>query len=558
MQYHWLIQPEMAHNLAFAAQTWLDIPPWKTAFWEAQDAGEATHTDLSIYNGDDALNTVRLKPHLERELHLRGNAHLLEHQMRVSELARRAELYGVPVCKQTTYQLKEELLDKQRAELDKMIVAIAPHEDAMSKSVWEQKCREKRRKAYKLNKEYVAPPFVKLRAKDFNPNSPHQARWFLFEHLQLQPSRMTAGGVDKDNKQLSHSYKGVLGYLSKPLVEAYVNYGEYDYKLRLIKQIEKHGEDDPNFPGWWRLFVSWRTEGQKGTRWSSKIVNMQNWNKKMRKLLRAVLGRVWVGADAAQIEYRIAAALAGLDELVAIFNQQAFDEEAEPWKKYLGEYDAHSMIAEEVYGDEFKIPAAKYARTHDKKDMGGIAACRTLVKRVVYALFYGAHPPKILQSLREDRRLSPKLRATLTEERITKIWEGFKKRFPAWDAWAEREMYYAQTRGYQEIPPMRRRRYWTQPTVEENKIRNTPIQLAAGDVCNIIFLNIQDRIDREGLDAQMTIHGHDAIYIDTAKEHAERVKQIVNEEFHFQFPGAKGPVHIYGQATIGATVADVG
>ena len=78
----------------------------------------------------------------------------------------------------------------------------------------------------------------------------------------------------------------------------------------LIDPVLRKSEDDPDHPDWMRLYVSWNTCGGKGTRWTSKLVNLQNWQKAMRKILRAKPGRVWVGADAAQLEYRIAAALA--------------------------------------------------------------------------------------------------------------------------------------------------------------------------------------------------------------------------------------------------------
>lgn len=575
---------------------WLSIPPWKVEFWDKQNAGEADHDDLDTYNADDCRYTIHLVPHLRQHAAERGVDGLVAHQMRVSELARKAELYGVPVHRKTALELRAKHAARLDALVQQMRDAVGGHEEEMSQSVYRQRYREAKDRSRKTGK-FNQPDYRALTADDFNPNSPFHARWFLYEFLRLKTGRWTGGGVEKDEskQRLSTSYKGILNYLGDPrvgaLVEAYVNHSEEDYRVKhLIDPVLRKAEDDPDFPDWMRLYVSWNVCGTKGTRWTSKLVNLQNWQKEMRKILRARPGRVWVGADAAQLEYRIAAALAGLEELIKLFNLPEFDEELEPWKKFDGNFDAHSLVAEEVYDDEFKAQAKEFAQCmqwlirttgHNAPTILGwkagdvpeqaravwerakaakklISNWRTMVKRVVYALFYGARPAKILVTLQEDRRVPAKMRAALTEERITKIWEGFKRRFPAWDRWAMREMDNAMAKGYQVFPPLNRKRYWTQKEIEEQKIRNTPIQLAAGDVINIIFLRIQDRLEAEGLDSVLSIHGHDALYLDTLEKHANRVKEIVNEEFHFDFPGPSGSVQIYGQATIGPTVADVG
>jgi DNA polymerase I-like protein with 3'-5' exonuclease and polymerase domains len=602
LHWHWLIQPELDHHLNFAVQSWLSVPPWKANFWAKQNAGEADHDDLSLYNCDDDRYTIHLVPHLrqhaaERQVHVNHEGFdLVAHQMRVSELARRAELYGVPIHRKTALELREKHAKRIDELVQQMRDSIVGHEEEFAQSVYRQRYRDAKDRARKTGK-FNQPDYRVLTANDFNPNSPHHARWFLFEFLKLKSGRWTGGGAEKDEsaKRLSTSYKGILNYLGHPdvgdLVRAYVDHSEEDYRVKhLIDPVLRKAEDDPEHPDWMRLYVSWNTEGTKGTRWTSKLVNLQNWQKAMRKILRARPGRVWVGADAAQLEYRISAALAGLEELIKLFNQPEFDEEMEPWKKFDGEYDAHSLVAEEVYGNDYRAQSKEFTQCmqwlirttgHDaptilhwkagdvpeqaravwkraKAAKKLLSNWRTMVKRVVYALFYGARPAKILVTIQEDRRVPVQMRATLTEERITRIWEGFKRRFPEWDRWAMREMDNALSKGYQTFPPLWRKRYWTQKEVEEQKIRNTPIQLSAGDIVNIIFLRVQDRIDAEGLDSVLSIHGHDAGYYDTLEAHAERVRDIYNEEFHMDLPGPAGSVHIYGQAVIGPTVADVG
>jgi uracil-DNA glycosylase family 4 len=295
-----------------------------------------------------------------------------------------------------------------------------------------------------------------------------------------------------------------------------------------------------------KVVIAGNCTGQKGTRWASKP-NAQNWAKAMRKLAKQPEGRKWVGADAAQLEYRIAAAFAGIPELIALFNKPPFDEDAEEWKKYSPEYDAHSLVAAEIFADDFL--------KGDKKTQ---SALRTAVKRAVYGKFYGATPPTILAALLEDKRLKPEFRARITLELIEQVSVGFDRRFPEWTRWCDRQMYEAKRRGYQEFGPFQRRRHWPVKELEPTKLRNTPIQLAAGDICNFLFVQMQAKVDAEGLDAHFVVHGHDAVYFDCSEDAAPRVVEIVNELFHFWLDGPAGKVHIHGQASIGDTLADVG
>jgi len=352
----------------------------------------------------------------------------------------------------------------------------------------------------------------------------------------------------------------------------------------------------------------------KGTRATSSP-NMQNWQKSLRKILVAPAGRIWVGADISQIEYRISACLAGIPELLTLFNAPAFDEDAEGWKKLDGVFDAHSMVAAEVFGDAFingHLPSLEEKATiietlveratrgfftrddlTGKQELPEVSAkelevqlrlpydrvlkavqevyagykakigYRTLVKRVVYALFYGAMPQKIFSSLREDKRLSTKVRALLTLARIEEIHAGFSKRFPEWDRWADVEMDRVIRKGHQVFPPLNRYRNWQLADeagmLEPTKLRNTPIQLAAGDLVNEAMWRIEEEICARGLDAMLAIHLHDAGYWNTAVEDAETVKERVNRHFDFYLTSYTGhKVHIYGQAGLGPTVAHVG
>ena len=599
---HYLFQPDLLHNLGFACQAEVDAPAWKHNFRTRENKGTAGNAHLLSYNAQDCRHMVAAEQVLLYRAFHAGNLRIYENQMHNAELGRRLQLNGVPLDLAVYREVIDGLKEKRagtRQTLREMIRDSDGAEDRLNESVIAE----------------VANPdkFKRITLDNFNPRSAREARWFLYEFLGLDPLRWTAGGAEGLNKQPSHAIKALTEYMSNPSVQTYIEFIEAGQTIsNPLRPLARFYDPDTGC-----VHASWGSASMKGTRMTSSP-NMQNWQKKLREILVAPPGRIWVGADFSQIEYRIAACFAGIPELLELFNAPEFDEDKEGWKKLDGKYDAHSMVAAEVFGDNFisaqyspemQAEAADVAeavllratlgfftkdpQTWQSEDPRLVArdlqkagvrisfdrlvkavqevytgfktknGLRTLVKRVVYALFYGAMPPKIFTSLREDKRLSPKVRALLTLDRISKIHEGFSQRFPEWDRWADVEMQQVLYEGFQVFPPLDRYRNWQLAdlggVLEPTKIRNTPIQLTAGDLVNEALWKIETEIYRKGLDAKFSIHLHDAGYWNTLKEHAEMVKEIVNRHFDFYLTSYAGyKVHIFGQAGLGPTAADVG
>lgn len=550
MVLHHLYQSDLLHGLAFAAQTFLDIPPWKWLFRQAELAGAATHADLLRYNAQDVLYTALLISILSRLVAERGNAHLIEHQLYMSDMARRAHLRGIPIDLEAWRKAYFTYEQRRYATLERIKEAIRSSDGAaadLSKFVQDARMwRQKRDVEYEL-----------LDVEQFNPASADHGRWLLYRFLKLAPSRFTKGGAEGDDKQPSHSYKGVLNHLDNPLVKAYVDNAEVTAVMRALKSIKEHLH-----PVTGRLHPTWNSVGMAGTRWVSKI-NVQNWDSILKSISVQPEGRVWIAADAAQIEYRVAALLAGITDLLKLFNAPPFDEDSdeEGWKKYDPRYDAHSMLAAEVFGQWF-LDHCEASKTHSPKckctHCVTKKGLRTLVKRVVYALFYGAFPTKILSSLLEDRRLPSGFRMMLKIERVEAIWQGFSQRFREWPRWADREEVQVRRLGFQRFPPFDRHVWWAlKNLVEVTKIRNTPIQRAAGDAVNAMFRKMDEEVRARGLDAYFVLHGHDSCVWDVAAADAAAMTELVNRNFDMRLEYEGRWVHVYGQAKHGRTMAEV-
>lgn len=549
---HWLVQPDTPHKLGWACLEVLDAPAWKPDFRDKEKAGASTDRDGAVYNAGDDLYTARVIPYLQKRVVERKNGHLVDRQRRVTDLARKAYYGGIPVNLDKLEVALGEYEVKRAKSLHKMRAALAPELQDLNEYMHSVRCRRARASATNRGVRYKEPKRVVVTDEDgdnpFSPTSPDQATWYLYNFLNLPVTRWTKGGKDGTNRKPAYSYKGVLNEMGHPLVKEFVDFSDYLDPLKRLREIRAAVD-----PTTGRMHPPWNTTGMAGTRWVSKP-NCQNLYKDIKKLLEAEPGYVWVGADAAQLELRILACLAGIPKLLELFNKPPFNEDKEEWKKYDPAYDAHSLVATLVYGEGFTK-----ASFEDKKKL------RTLVKRVVYGMNYGAHPPKIQLTLLEDKNNTSALRAQLAGEeglrRVEAIYNGFHAYIPEVRQWAASEVAKVRARGYQVIPPFSRRRYWPVMEVEEPKLRNTPIQLCAGDIFNDMVCSMDDEVERNGWsmdDAYMAIHLHDACYWHVRKELAKPMVKLINRHFDYWLAGPRGHVHIYGQAGIGPTAADVG
>jgi len=536
-----LYQNDVLNSLGFRCASDLLIAPWKDDLHVREKKLGVRDEDLQSYNCKDTIFDVSIVGPLVEKVNKRCMGHLLEKQMNNTEMARRASLHGLPVNKVTLDTIRRDYTDERDKRLNLIIRSMQEEQQEQPFNDYIRATRAKPEKHKHI-------PLEK-----FNPRSAEQSRFFLYEHLGLRPLYFTAGGAEEDEekKKPSHSYKSVLEYLELPLVKTYVEYWEYGYVLtNVLKAYAGSISNNNAFHQLW-LYSSWSANSQKGTRFTS-FPNIQNVEKKIRRMFEAPPGFVWLGVDLSQVEYRVASCLAGIPELLTLFNTVYFDEEKEEWKKYDGKYDGHSLVAEVVFGDAFR-----------KAPLNKKKALRTLVKRVVYALFYGALASKIYHTLRRDRRVSTSVRAILNEDRIEKIRSGFGQRFPQWDTWADKEEYLLKTFGFQIYPPCDRRGYVPLAdiagVVKPTELRNVPIQRSAGDIVSEMMWQVELEADKQNLDGRFSIHLHDAGYWLAPIDHAKRLLRVINKAFDTVLYSYEGKdVRIYGQGGVGRTVMDVG
>ena len=171
----------------------------------------------------------------------------------------------------------------------------------------------------------------KLANQEFNISSPSQLAKVLFEDLKLSTAGIKKGktGYSTDAKQLEK-----LRW-AHPIINLVTQYREYTkLKSTYVDALPKLVDENSRLHTYFRLTIA-----QTG-RLSSAEPNLQNIpvkteiGKKIREAFVADKGKIFVSADYSQFELRLAAAMAGDEELIELFNQDA---------------DIHTETAAQVY-----------------------------------------------------------------------------------------------------------------------------------------------------------------------------------------------------------------
>jgi len=483
-----IVQPDGFKDLGWVGHTYLDVEPWKL---NHQTGKKMAQTDdvisLLVYNAKDALNTAKLRACLYDEITARGmGSNLVYYQCEMARLATRMELWGVPVCHETRKQIGEKL----KGELDGLL--------------------------FELQQDLSWP--------EFNPMNKAHAVEAIFsrKYLGLTPKVLT-----EKTGQPSTKYQDLLDYLSNPIVRKFVTYTEMRHVY--ASQFGPTGAYSQAIIGN-RLYPKWNYAGTKGSRFSSSP-NVQNQRKSERYFFKAPDGRCIVGSDKSQLELRIAACLAGVDELIA--------EMAKP------DGDPHRLAAMAAYADFLDRPPDQQK------------ALRNGVKTTVYASLYRGGVETVFKTIRKNKRLDAKVRAALTQDAVSKIYHGYFGKYVEIPIWHDRNYELASTQGYLEIPPLGRRRYFHTQPPPYTEVANWPIQTCGSDVVGMQLVHVQRALDEKYKgSAFIVVHGHDALYVECDRSDAEGVCKIVEREFgHYPLQGPKGIVDLTADIHIGRSLA---
>ena len=323
---------------------------------------------------------------------------------------------------------------------------------------------------------------------EFNIGSPMQLSEVLFTKLQLPTAGIKKGktGYSTGQKELD-KLRG-----QHPIIELIEQTRELaKLKNTYVDALPKLVDDNN------RIHTTFNQDVVSTGRLSSTNPNLQNipirtdLGRKIREAFIPEGDMVFVSADYSQFELRLAAALAGDEDMINVFN---------------GDVDIHTKTASEVYG----IPIDDVTKTQ-----------RRNAKVINFGVLYGMSP----------HGLSAATGMNFTEAKNF-IDQYFEIRKPILK-YVKDTIDFAKNSGYVETYFGRRR-----PTPDvrssnfmvragaERAAANMPIQGTEADLMKLAMLQVDRKI--EGLGNQI-LQIHDSILIECPAENAEKIAEILTD-----------------------------
>lgn len=541
-------ESELPHNLGFVGSMYTDAPSWKTDREGNKLAwGAESDEQLHEYCGKDVAVTARVVDPLYRNVQLRDQAHLVTVDHAIQGICTEMHTLGMPVD-------QVERVKKERA----IHSEVYRHREKL---------------------QTIAG------STTFNPGSTQQLQELLFDKWQIEPpcdpkDRYTGNGDPSTSDTVIRSMLRLdLPADRREFLLTLRNYrgaqkalGTYIVKLRTSDQYAEEGwdEDETHEERETRMRYGEKKVGivdprtgrmhpgynahvtTSGRLSSSRPINAQNFPAWLRTLVGTSGDRMFVGADADQLELRIAAS-----RWDASLYLRAFDAGADP----------HASTALAVFEKEFReadgFPGGKwdadlYVLDGTGKWGGHAKKLRNLAKRVQYASQYGASTETVHRVLTETENDAGELiylNLTLREVKLMhNNWLANAREFP--QGW-ERELASWRDNGYLEEPVMRRRR-WFLDGENLNEMVNFPIQGAGASLIAMAMVELRERVPPNcwGPYTGLVNQCHDSLMLECPDmATAELGGRILEEVMNQTHPGLPG-VKFSATAAIGRTWKD--
>ena len=325
---------------------------------------------------------------------------------------------------------------------------------------------------------------------EFNINSPKQLGEILFERLKLPGGKKTKTG-----------YSTAADVLEKLAVEHKIVADVLEYRgLAKLKSTYAEGlaafigEDN-------RIHTTFNQTITATGRISSTDPNLQNipmrmeLGRKIRKVFVPSEGHIFTDADYSQIELRILAHMSGDEQLIDAYRMHA---------------DIHRITASQV----FHIP---FDEVTDLQ--------RRNAKAVNFGIVYGISSFGLSQDLSITRK-----EAAEYIEQYFSTYPGVKNFLDSSVAGAKEKGYVTTMFGRRRPVPELSSSNFMQRSFGERVAMNSPIQGTAADIIKIAMIRVYRRLKEEGLKSKLILQVHDELLIETAKDEAEQVRRILEEE----------------------------
>lgn len=327
--------------------------------------------------------------------------------------------------------------------------------------------------------------------EEFNINSPKQLGHILFEVLKLPAEKKTKTGYSTNAEVLERL---------RPFSPVIDDILEYRAVTKLIGTYVDGMIDICDGEG--IVHTSFNQTVTATGRLSSKEPNLQNipirteLGRELRKFfIPKKEGYTLVDADYSQIELRLLAAISGDENMISAFANGT---------------DIHAVTASQVFG----VPLAVVT-----------PEMRKHAKAVNFGIVYGIGAFSLSQDIH------------VTKKAAERYIQNYLDTYPKVRDYLENVKSEARKNGYVKTV-FGRRRYIPElssprkpeQAFGERVAMNSPIQGTAADIIKIAMVNTFRALEKSGIDAHLILQVHDELIIETVREHAEEVKNILKNE----------------------------
>lgn len=504
---HHAIAPDEPANLQHVTLRYTDAPAWKPPKKRGGALAFESDEQLWVYNARDVRNTALAWAALDVALDAENLRRVYDVDRRMLDVGMDMTRRGLPFS------------DAVRADLEAQYAARCAEAQARMRAALEAR-----------------------RVPAINVASAPQLQRLLYEVLQLPVVSRTATG----QPSTSHGVLLALSRLARTgalddaradavreFVEPLLVFRESSKLLSTYLRPEAIGLGPDG-----RLHPSWRVTGTVTGRWSSSP-NLQNWPASMRAMVVAPAGRVLVGADYAQLELRIMAALAGDATLIQRCAEADENDKLNPAR------DPHAFVA-----------SLAFRAVYERAQKDERKALRDVAKRVVYGMLYGAGAGTIAESIASDETYSG---PPVTPASVQTIMDAYFRGFPRVREYRNRAVATAARQGAVYSPLLRRRRIYPVGAVPVTVALNYPIQSGAADIVNAAVVRLLEALPGVDPTAGLIAQVHDALYIEADAARADEVARLLEQAMTTELrvvPGAP-PMPIIATAKVGRSWADV-
>ena len=325
---------------------------------------------------------------------------------------------------------------------------------------------------------------------EFNLNSPKQLAEVLYVEMGLPCPKKTKSGFSTDAETLEQLRA------ESPIIDDILEYRQVT-KLRGTYTTALTDVADENG----RIHTDFKQALTATGRLSSAEPNLQNipirtkMGRELRRHFVARDGYVLVDADYSQIELRLLAHISGDYTMTEAF---------------LSGEDIHRKTAAAVFG----LPEESVSEEMRKR-----------AKAVNFGIVYGIGGFSLAKDI------------GTTVKEATRYIKSYMMNYPSIEEYLDRVVKDAEERGYT-VTEYGRRRYIPELKASNANMRafgkrvamNAPIQGTAADVMKIAMLKVANRLEAEGLDAEIVMQVHDELLVEARECDTELCKRIIREE----------------------------